>query len=130
MVNQQNSLIFRSGEKPLKMASNRCKIINMTIVKGTSIDDFTLIVVSYIGGVVRSEIPIKFSTLDDITYLDAERKIAKICIKLDFTDKKNIELVLIPTFNETDYEVRLDFVIFPSVESYFMDGTNVTKNID
>lgn len=110
-MEKQNSLIFKSGDPIPFLGSKSYRLTNVAVINGSSLDGFKLNIISYIGE-VRSNIPIIFSSLPDIVFLDKERKTASISVKLNFTDKRNIELVLTPPINVTNFEVIIHYETF------------------
>lgn len=107
-MQKQNRLIFESGKPLPKLGNERYKLTRITILQGNGIDCFRLNIVSYIGE-VRSDVPIIFSSLPDIAYGNADKRDARISVKLDFTDKREIELILTSLADETEYEVIIDY---------------------
>ena len=106
----ENQLVFKSGKPLPRLQNERYLLRRIKVVKGDNIDGFCLNIISYIGE-VRSHVPIIFSTLPDIIYQDHDKREAVIFVKLDFTDKTNIELILTSTTHNTGWELIIDYDI-------------------
>jgi hypothetical protein len=109
-MEKKNELIFKSGEISPTLENKRYKLTQIKLVKGTGIEGFRLNIISFIGE-VRSNIPITFSSLPDIEYLNEDRKAATIAIKLDFRDKRDVEFILTSPINESEYEFVIEYDI-------------------
>lgn len=88
-------LQFTNFNGPLTLESKCYDLHGISILHGGTIEGYMLNIVSYIVP-VKSDVPIIFDMLPDIEYLNEERTSAKFLIKLNFTDKSNIQLIITP----------------------------------
>jgi hypothetical protein len=104
----RKELHFTSTSCPLTLESKCYELCDIVILSGGKIEGYKLNIVSYILP-VKSDIPILFETLPNIAYLNAEKTSAKFLVKLNFTDKSNIQLIITPPIGTTTYELKIGY---------------------
>ena len=104
----KRELHFTSSKGAMSLESKCYELSDISILNGGSLEGYVLSILSYIIP-VSSEVPISFDILPDIQYLNEEKTLANFVVKLNFTDKSNIQLIIIPPKGVTKYELIIGY---------------------